>query len=84
MTVSSADSSDASRGVVVQKPKTDIYTAMLAISLVAIIVSIILLVIELGKFKWQFNAEDAKKVTLAPAAAASAPLGTAPVAVRSV
>lgn len=49
-------SPDAPRAVVVQKPKANIYTAMLAISLVAIIVGCICLAAELNAYNWDVKA----------------------------
>ena len=42
------------------KPKADIYTAMLVISLVALVFGIVMLVIEMGKFGWDAKASQVK------------------------
>jgi hypothetical protein len=44
------------RAVILQKPRANIYTAMLAVSLVAIIIGCVFLALELGEYDWQFNA----------------------------
>ena len=42
------------------KPKADIYTAMLVISLVALLFGIIMLVLEMGSFGWDAKASQVK------------------------
>jgi len=65
--VSVADSTDPGRGVYVPKPKADIYTVMLGISLAAILFACILLILELAAFDWDIKAEAARsRVGLAP------------------
>lgn len=44
------------RPVVEQKPKANVYTALLALSLVAIIVGCICLAAELNAYQWNYNA----------------------------
>lgn len=44
------------RTVVVQKPRANIYTALLALSLVAIIVGCICLSAELNAYNWDYKA----------------------------
>jgi hypothetical protein len=58
--MSAADSTDAGRGVYVPKPKADIYTVMLGISLGAIVFAIILLILELNAFDWDIKGEGAR------------------------
>ena len=58
--MSAADSTDAGRGVYVPKPKADIYTVMLGISLGAIVFAIILLILELSAFNWDIKGEGAR------------------------
>lgn len=58
--MSAADSTDAGRGVYVPKPKADIYTVMLSISLGAIVFAIILLILELTAFDWDIKGEGAR------------------------
>jgi hypothetical protein len=43
----------ADRGVVIPKAKPNVFTALLAIALVAIITGIVLLSMELGRYNWQ-------------------------------
>jgi hypothetical protein len=45
----------ADRGVVVPKARPNIYTALLAISLLAIITGIVLLSMELGRYNWKIK-----------------------------
>jgi hypothetical protein len=45
-----------SRGVVVEKPKADIYTAMLAVSLVAILIACLCLYLEMRTYDFNFKA----------------------------
>jgi hypothetical protein len=47
-------------GVVVQKPKSDVYTMMLVISLIAMSVAIIFLCVEIAKYDGDFKAQDVK------------------------
>jgi hypothetical protein len=49
-------SPEPQRAVVLQKPKANIYTALLALSLVAIITGCICLAAELSAYNWDFNA----------------------------
>lgn len=46
--MSPPDLNDANRGVVVQKPKTDVYTWLLLVALFAIIMACVCLYIEFG------------------------------------
>jgi hypothetical protein len=57
--VSSQNSPDPGRGVVVQKPKADIYTALLGIALVAVLLAIICLWLELSRYKYDYKATGA-------------------------
>jgi hypothetical protein len=41
------------------KPRPDIYTALLSISLAAMILAIIFLVIEMGRYEWKVRAAAA-------------------------
>ena len=47
-------------GVVVQKPKWDVYTTMLALAFVAIIIAITLLCLEMSAYNWDFKANEGK------------------------
>jgi len=53
-------------GVVVTKPRSNVYTAMLAISLVAILLSILCLHLEMTRYEYKMKATGQ-----APAAAAA-------------
>lgn len=48
-------SPEPQRAVVIQKPKANIYTALLALSLVAIIIGCICLGAELNAYQWDFK-----------------------------
>ncbi|MBI1904403.1 MAG: hypothetical protein HYS13_25180 [Planctomycetia bacterium] len=58
------------QGVVVQKPKSDVYTMMLVISLIAMAVAIIFLLIEASKYDWDFKAQDVKSAVQGASATA--------------
>jgi hypothetical protein len=45
----------ATRGVVVEKPRANIYTAMLALSLAAIIIACICLYAEMNAYEWKMR-----------------------------
>lgn len=45
----------ASRGVVVEKPKADIYTVMLIVSLVAIVIGCLCLYLEMRAYDFNFK-----------------------------
>jgi hypothetical protein len=45
----------AGRGVVVEKPKANIYTALLVLSFVAIVVACICLYAEMNAYEWKFK-----------------------------
>ena len=45
----------AGRGVVVEKPKANIYTALLVLSFVAIVVGCIYLYAEMNAYEWKFK-----------------------------
>ncbi len=53
----------SSRRVAVAKPKNDIYVALLAIALGAVIIACILLAMEMSNYEWSVN----PKVALLPA-----------------
>ena len=44
----------------VPQAKNDVYTALLAISLAAILIAIICLLLELRTYEWDFRAKDAR------------------------
>jgi hypothetical protein len=47
---------EPARAVVVQKPRANVYTTMLAISLTAIVIGCICLAAELNAYGWNFSA----------------------------
>jgi hypothetical protein len=65
--VSLPDSTDPGRGVVVHKPKANIYTVLLGIALVAILMAITFLCMEMSRYKWDMKAAGARAVGFAPA-----------------
>jgi hypothetical protein len=46
--------------MMVPQAKNDVYTGLLAISLVAIIIAIVCLLLEMRMFDWDFRAKDAR------------------------
>ena len=53
--MSQLDSNLASGGVLVQKPRSNVYTVMLALSLVALLVGIFFLWLELKAYNYEIN-----------------------------
>jgi len=53
--VSPPESAEAGRGVYVEKPKSNIFTVMLLMSLVAILVAIVFLCLEMAQYGWDRN-----------------------------
>jgi hypothetical protein len=47
------------QGVYVQKPKWDVYTTMLLLSLVAIVIAIVMLLFEMKSYNWDIKANEA-------------------------
>jgi len=70
--VSLPDSTDPGRGVVVHKPKADVYTVLLGIAFAAILMAITLLCMELSRYNWDVKANGAKAVGFAPATSSPA------------
>ncbi|MBI2826770.1 MAG: hypothetical protein HYX69_19020 [Planctomycetia bacterium] len=58
--MSQLESTDRGRAVSTAKPKPDIYTVLLGIALGAILLAILCLVLELGRYGWDYSAEKAK------------------------
>jgi hypothetical protein len=54
--VSPPESAEAGRGVYVEKPKSNIFTVMLLMSLVAILVAIVFLCLEMAQYGWDRKA----------------------------
>lgn len=50
------------QGVYVQKPRSDVYTMLLFLSLVAMLVAIVCLYLEGDKYQWDIRAVDAPAV----------------------
>jgi hypothetical protein len=75
--VSLPDSTDPGRGLVVHRPKANIYTVLLGISLTAILMAIIFLCMEMSRYNWDIKAAGATAVGMAPVN--RAPAGSAPV-----
>jgi hypothetical protein len=46
--------------MMVPQAKNDVYTGLLAISLVAILIAIVCLLLEMRTFDWDFRAKDAR------------------------
>ncbi len=46
------------QGVQVQKPKSNIYTMMLFLSLIALGLAILMLCLEMQKYNWNYKADD--------------------------
>jgi hypothetical protein len=65
--MSQLGSSDKGPGIPVAKPKPDIYTVLLGLSLTAILIAIICLVLELGRYKWDYKANNVRFSMSAPA-----------------
>ena len=65
------DSTDPGRGVVVQKPRANIYTVLLGIALTAILMAILFLCLEMSRYNWDIKAAGAKAVGFAPTGALS-------------
>lgn len=57
----------AQQGVVVQKPKSDVYTVMLIVSCLAILISIVFLLVEMSRYNFDYQATEAAVRTSAPA-----------------
>ena len=71
--MSSQNYPDPGRGVVVQKPKADIYTALLGIALLAVLLAILCLALEMRRYGGDYKATGA----------AAAPVSYVPPAVLS-
>lgn len=77
------DSTDPGRGFVVQKPKANIYTALLGIALVAILMAILFLCLEMSRYNWDFKAAGQKAAHLTPVRSSS-PANGLPAVERSL
>jgi len=72
--VSLPDLTDPNRGLVVHKPKADIYTCLLGVALVALIIACTYLAIELNRYNWDLKASGARATSIDYGMAAAAPL----------
>ena len=73
MSQPASKSASAVGGVLVQKPKSGVYTVLLALSLLAIIVGILFLYARLAKYEFKL-----KPTSVAARIEAAAPVNTAP------
>jgi len=64
--MSQLGSTDKGPGIPVHKPRPDIYTVLLGLSLLAIIIAIILLALELGRYGWDYKANSVRMSMSAP------------------
>jgi hypothetical protein len=65
--MSQLGSTDRGPGIPVQKPRPDIYTVLLGLSLLAIIIAIVMLVLELGRYGWDYKAASVRLSMATPA-----------------
>ncbi len=64
--MSQLGSTEHGPGIPVQKPRPDIYTVLLGLALLAIIIAIIMLVLELGRYGWDYKAASVRLSMAAP------------------
>ena len=72
----SVPSSADQRKAFARKPKADVYTVLLGISLLSIVMAIIFLCMELSRYNWDVKASGAKAVGFAPAVSSPAAIRT--------
>ena len=60
--MSQLGSTDRGPGIAVQKPRPDIYTVLLGLALTAILIAIICLVLELGRYGWDYKAASVRLI----------------------
>jgi hypothetical protein len=60
--VSQLDSINEPGGIYEEKPRSNIYTAMLAVAFVALAFASAMLALELKEYNWDWKAADAKTV----------------------
>jgi len=58
--VSQLDSTNDPGGIYEEKPRSNIYTAMLAVSFVALCFATAMLAMELSEYNWDYKAADAR------------------------
>lgn len=61
--MSQLDSTNEPGGIYEEKPRSNIYTAMLGVAFVALCFASIMLAMELKEYNWDWKAEDAKTLT---------------------
>lgn len=66
------DLTSAPGGIVVQKPKADVYTWLLLVALIAIIIACTFLGMELKRYDWDYKAAGARATSLDYGMAAAA------------
>ena len=66
MTLSQPQSTDKTGGVKVAKPRPDVYTVLLGISLLAILLAILCLAMELSRYNWDYKANSVRAQAPAP------------------
>ena len=68
--MSQLGSTEKGAGIPVPKPRPDIYTVLLGLALGAILIAIILLVLELGRYGWDWKAASIRFAMTSPATGA--------------
>ena len=61
--MSQLDSTNEPGGIYEEKPRSNIYTAMLGVAFVALCFASIMLAMELKEYNWDWKADDAKTLT---------------------
>ena len=61
MSLPGLNNPNAPQGMSAEKPKSDVYTVMLVIALLAIFSAIALLCSEMGKYEWDFKAQSIQR-----------------------
>jgi len=66
MSVPGLNNQNSPQGMPVEKPKSDVYTVMLLIALMAIGSAIALLCSEMSKYEWDWKAQSIQRPAAAP------------------
>ena len=61
--MSQLDSTNEPGGIYEEKPRSNIYTAMLGVAFVALCFASAMLAMELKEYNWDWKADDAKTLT---------------------
>lgn len=69
--MSPLESAESGRGVYVEKPKSNIFTVMLLMSLLAILVAIVVLCLEMNSYEWDIKAPSGAMNQAVPREASS-------------